>query len=85
MKTYTKGNVIVEEIKVGDIHYEYEWNVGAKCEVLTLPSRDENGYWTWTSKNLTTGKTMDYGVSEEYPHYAPNLYDYPAYNVKHYI
>jgi len=26
MKTYTKGNVIVEEIKVGDIHYEYEMN-----------------------------------------------------------
>jgi len=38
MKTYTKGNVIVEEIKVGDIHYEYELGVGIKCEVTTLPT-----------------------------------------------
>lgn len=90
MATHTKGNVIVEDIKVGDIHYEYELGLGIKCEVLTLPVRNEfpnetAGYWSWTSKNLTTGRTIEYGVSEEYPHYGPNLYDYPAYNVKHYI
>ena len=85
MPTHTKGNIIVEDIKVGDIHYEYEWNVCIKCEVLTLPVRDETGYWTWTSKSLTTGKTIEYGVSEEHSHYSPKLYDYPAYKVKHNI
>lgn len=31
--TYTKGNVIVEKIKIGDIHYEYEYGIGIKSEV----------------------------------------------------
>ena len=47
--THTKGNVIVEEIKIGDIHYEYEYGTGMKCEVLTLPIRDDNGLWEWKS------------------------------------
>ena len=34
-QTLTKGNVIVENIKIGDIHYEYEYNLGIKCEVIT--------------------------------------------------
>jgi len=83
--THTKGNVIVEEIKIGDIHYEYEYNLGIKCEVLTLPVRDEDGLWEWKSKNLTTGEIIDYAVSEKYPHYSSNLYDYEAYNVKNYV
>jgi len=40
--TRTGGNVIVEEIKVGDIHYEYAHNMGIKCEVLTLPTKNED-------------------------------------------
>ena len=77
----TKGNVIVENIKVGDIHYEFEYNVGIKCEVISLPIRNDEGYWTWQSKNLLTGKIIEYGVTEKMSHYAPNLYDYEAYNV----
>jgi hypothetical protein len=83
--THTKGNVIVENIKVGDIHYEYEWGLGIKCEVLTLPERSEGGTWTWKSKNLNTGKEIDYLVNEQYSHYSSNLYDYEAYRVKEYI
>lgn len=81
-KTYTKGNVIVEDIKVGDIHYEYEWNIGIKVEVITLPVKTDD-VWSWKSKQIKTGEIIDYSVSEKYSHYGPNLYDYEAYNVKH--
>jgi hypothetical protein len=83
--TRTKGNVIVEEIKVGDIHYEYEMGIGIKCEVLTKPTINEDGNWVWKSKNLTTDKEIDYLVNPKYQHYSSNLYDYPAYEVKCYI
>lgn len=44
MTTYTRGNIIIEDIKVGDIHYEFSMGIGIKVEVLSLPFRDENGY-----------------------------------------
>ncbi len=85
-KTLTKGNVIVEDIKVGDIHYEYDLGLGIKCEVISLPERSAEGYWTWQSKNLTNGNIIDYGVNENFPsYYAVNLYDYEAYQVNMYI
>ncbi len=83
--TRTKGNIIVEEIKVGDIHYEYDMGLGIKCEVLTKPTQNEEGNWTWKSKNVNSGKEIDYLVNPKYPHYSSNLYDYEAYTVKHYI
>lgn len=83
--THTKGNVIVEEIKVGDIHYEYDMGLGIKCEVLTKPKLNEDGNWTWKSKNVNSEKEIDYLVNPKYSHYSANLYDYEAYNVKHYI
>ena len=85
MKTYTGGNVIVEEIKVGDIHYEYEWNVGIKCEVITLPTLNESGQYEWKSKNLNSGNIIDYLVDPKYSHYSSKLYDYEAYKVNTYI
>ena len=85
MKTYTAGNVIVEEIKVGDIHYEYDWGVGIKCEVITLPTLNENGQYEWKSKNVNTGQEIDYLVDPRYPHYSSKLYDYEAYKVNTYI
>jgi len=81
-KTYTKGNVIVEEIKVGDIHYEYEMGVGIKVEVVTLPERSEGGKWTWTSERVSDRKPIHYLVTEGMEHYSCNLYDYEAYQVK---
>ena len=84
-KTYTKGNVIVEEIKIGDIHYEYELGCGIKCEVISLPNRNDDNQWEWKSKNLNSGKEIDYLVDPQYSHYSSNLYDYEAYQVKHYI
>lgn len=83
--TRTKGNVIVEEIKVGDIHYEYDMGFGIKCQVLTKPELNEDGNWVWKSKNVNTDEEIDYAVNPNYPHYSSNLYDYEAYKVNRYI
>lgn len=78
MNIYTKGNVIVNEIKIKDIHYEYDYGCFIKSEVVSLPIRVGDGY-EWTSKCLMSGNEFKYVVSGEYPHYGPNLYDYEAY------
>lgn len=79
--TYTKGNIIVENINIGDIHYEYYGTICIKSEVISMPVCEEhkNGkYWSWKSKT-ENGSIIEYGVHSAYPHYGPNLYDYPAY------
>lgn len=81
----TGGNIVVEEITIGDIHYEFDFNAGLKCQVITIPSRDENKNWTWESKNLKSGKIIHYYVNEDHPHYAPKLYNYEAYQVDTWI
>ena len=79
-ETKTQGNVIVENINVGDIHYEYSYGFGIECEVITKPIRSEDGQWTWKSKNVKTNKEINYLVTEDLSHYAPKLYDYKAYS-----
>lgn len=76
--THTKGNVIVENIKIGDIQYEYEYGCGIKSTVISLPVRDEDGLWTWQNKT-DKGEIINYAVAEKYSHYSPNLYTYEAY------
>ncbi len=83
--TTTRGNVIIENIKVGDIHYEYEYGVGIKSEVVSLPVKDESGLWEWESKNVKTGKIIKYAVKEGFEHYSPKLYDFEAYIVNTWI
>lgn len=85
MATYTRGNVILENIKIGDIHYEFEYGLGIKSEVISLPVRNEEGEWRWQSKNLKTGGIINYMVNEKYSHYGPNLYDCEAYQGVRYI
>lgn len=80
-----KGNVKIENIKIGDIHYEFEMGLGVKSQVLSTPELDENGNYLWRSKNCTTGKEIGYMVNPKYPQHAVNLYDYEAYTVKKYI
>lgn len=84
-KTRTRGNVIVEDIKIGDVHYEYGYGVTIKCEVITLPELNEDGQYEWESRNLVSGNIINYLVDPEYPHYSVNLYDYEAYNIKNFI
>lgn len=85
MKTHTKGNVIVEDIKIGDIHYEYEYGLGIKCKVISLPIKNKDGQWEWDSENLNGGDLIHYCVDPKYAHYSANLYDYEAYQVNRYI
>lgn len=77
--TRTKGDVIVEEIKIGDIHYEFEYGFCIKSEVTSLPVRNESGLWEWTSKT-ESGGIINYAISEGFSHYGPNLYTYEAYS-----
>lgn len=85
MKTHTKGNIIVEDIKVGDIHYEFEYGVGIEIEVISEPIKNDKSVWTWKSINRKTGQEIDYSVIEGLEHYSANLYDYKAYKVKQWI
>jgi hypothetical protein len=82
-KTYTKGDVIVEDIRIGDIHYEYGYGCCIKSEVVTMPTATENQdgtkLWQWQSKRLSTGDIIDYAVSDKCAHYGPNLYTSEAY------
>jgi len=76
----TRGDVVVNEIKVGDIHYEYDYGMEIKIEVITKPVKDSDGYWVWKSVTQR-GEVVDYGVHERYAHYGPKLYTYQAYKV----
>jgi hypothetical protein len=79
----TKGNVIVNEIKVGDIHYEYSYNIGTKLEVVSTPIRiDSDESWEWNSKRISDGMLIAFYVKEGLEYYSANIYDYEAYKVK---
>jgi len=48
--TRTAGNVIVADIKIGDIHYEYFYGIELKTTVISVPQkevREDDNYWTW--------------------------------------
>lgn len=83
--TSTKGNIIVENIKIGDIHFEFDYNCVVKVKVITLPIRDNKGHWSWDSEVISenskiNGRVVHYIVTEGMSHYAPKLYDYEAYH-----
>jgi len=75
--THTRGNIIIENIKAGDVHYEFEYNLCLKVTVLTTPLLNGDT-WSWISED-GRGKQIDYVVTKGYSHYAPKLYDYIAY------
>lgn len=83
-KTRTKGNVIIQNIKKGDKHFEYQGNQGMKCEVLSIPKWDGEA-WEWKSKNLTTGRVTLYRIVHHHTDQRPMLYDYPAFQQVKYI
>ena len=81
--TFTGGNIIVENIRPGDIHYEYAGNIYVKSIVFTRP-RMKIGAWEWKSYKIDTdGNITDsvitYIVHPKYQAYAPKLYDHEAY------
>lgn len=81
-KVMTKGNINVLDIKVNDIHYEFGNGVYLQCQVVTLPVVNETQHglqWTWQSRNVVSGRLIEYKVTEGYPSHSANLYDYKAY------
>ena len=82
-KTYTKGSIIIEDIKIGDVHYEYQYGCCIKSTVISLPVPEEmeDGIrWSWESKHNNSDGIIDYVVHSKYSHYGPNLYDYETYS-----
>ena len=43
-KVLTRGDVVVNEIKVGDVTYEYDYGMEIKSSVISKPQRDSDGY-----------------------------------------
>ena len=79
MKTLTRGDVIIEDIKIGDIHYEFDYGLCVKSKVITLPIKNDDGSWEWQSKKLNSGEIIDYLVNPKYQQYSVKLYTYEAY------
>jgi hypothetical protein len=76
--TLTKGGIVIEDIEIGDIHYEYGYSSYIECEVLTKPELID-GAFHWNSKNVLTGEIINYIITPVFSHYGPNLYDYEEY------
>lgn len=89
MTTYTKGDVIIEDIEIGDVHYEYGGDEELKVTVVTKPilERVTNGHlWTWTAYlDDDREDIIEYAISpdssEDFPLYSNrirkvNLEDY---------
>ena len=75
----TKGNIEVEKIKIGDIHYDFQGKFIREVRVLSLPKRDDTGFWSWESIGVKNEEVYQYSVNESLPQEGPNLYDYIAY------
>ena len=67
-RIFTKGNVEVQDIEIGDIHYEFGYGHCIKTEVISLPEETDQGYWEWQSKSLSNGRIINYGVDEKHSH-----------------
>jgi len=80
-KTFTKGNIIIEDIEIGDIHFEYYYNLCVKSKVISKPVYDEeHELWEWQNEKFSDGSIINYAVNPKYSHYSPNLYNYEAYS-----
>lgn len=82
-KTTTKGGFDPEQLKVGDILYEYEYGCVMKSVVCSAPtcSIDEDGQeiWEWKAKHNKSDQIIHYRVGTRFSHYGPNVYLYEAY------
>lgn len=84
-KVYTKGNLCIQDIEVGDILYEYEYGTCIKSRVIKKPYFNEKyGSWMWKCIHImpdeTEGKEINYSCNPDYTHYGPNVYGYESYS-----
>ena len=79
-KTLTKGNIIIEDIRVGDIIYEYETSLGLGIKSILIEEPVLDGeVWRFKTKIQSNGKIINYSQSKNYPHYGLNIYSSPVY------
>jgi hypothetical protein len=87
-KCLSKGGVVINDIEIGDTHFECEYGCYIECAVITKPVRTESTserdgkvsvQWTWKSKNKLNDKIIDYLITEGFQHYGPNLYNEQVY------
>lgn len=74
----TRGDVIIEEIKIGDIHYEFDYGCVCVSKVISKPVL-KDGVYSWESENTLTGEVIKYAQNTKYPHYGLKLYTHMAY------
>lgn len=81
-KTRTRWDIIIDDIKLGDIIYECDYGWCIKAQVTSAPVL-KDGYWSWKAVDMITGKEIDYWASQgnEYNHYSLKLYSYQAYTI----
>ncbi len=79
-KTFTKGNIIIENLKCGDVIYEFGYNMCIKSTITKEPTLVD-GIWYFDSLIEGKNETINYAQSTEYPHYGLNIYDCMAYTV----
>ena len=80
MDILTKGDVIVNKIKIGDIQYEFEYGCCIRSRVIKEPTFGKNsGRWYWQNENAMTGDVIKYSVDPSFPQYAPNIYTSEVY------
>lgn len=71
----TAGNIRTEDIRQGDIHYDFASGMYMEVEVISIPQQ-KDGVWSWKAM-CTTGKAIiDYHVSIDRN---KKLYDHLAY------
>jgi len=75
--THTRGNVIIEDIKIGDTQYEYDYGFKIISEVVSLPEFVNDG-WSWKNKR-SSGEIINYFINPKYAHYGPKLYTADVY------
>ena len=81
--TYTKGDFIPQNGKIGDIIYEFGYGMGVKCEIIDKKPEWDGTGWHWKCCNVYDKKDIiNYYVSHKNSHYGPNVYTTEAYIVQ---
>ena len=76
------------KLKKGDRIYECRYHEATLTELITDPELFDSHYWRWKARvietnsgNVSPGDVVEFGISEEAPHYGPKLFRKNVYVV----
>lgn len=83
--TRTRGDIIINDLKIGDIVWECEYGTCEAFEITTKPEvKDE--VWHWKARHCKTDKIIDYSMADANSEngkynsqFGLKLYSYEAY------